>query len=44
MRPVNTGLSITDSWTAHDYEPWVAAWNYWDTNVIYSGQSPTIGL
>jgi len=33
------GLLITDTWIAHDYEPWVAAWNYWDTNIIYSGQS-----
>ncbi|KAI0778192.1 WD-40 repeat-containing protein [Trametes elegans] len=31
------GLSITESWHAHDYEPWIAAWNYWDTNVVYSG-------
>jgi diphthamide biosynthesis protein 7 len=33
------GLLITDTWVAHDYEPWVAAWNYWDMNIIYSGQS-----
>ncbi|KIM85206.1 hypothetical protein PILCRDRAFT_817204 [Piloderma croceum F 1598] len=31
------GLLITDTWVAHDHEPWVAAWNYWDTNIIYSG-------
>ena len=31
------GLSITDSWQAHDHEPWVAAWDYSDHNVIYSG-------
>ncbi|KAF8973930.1 WD-40 repeat-containing protein [Flammula alnicola] len=30
-------LSITETWHAHDYAPWVAAWNYWDTNIIYSG-------
>jgi len=31
------GMSVTDTWVAHDHEPWIAAWNYWDTNVIYSG-------
>ncbi|KAF9455998.1 WD-40 repeat-containing protein [Collybia nuda] len=31
------GLTLTESWKAHDYELWVGAWNYWDTNVVYSG-------
>ncbi|KAI9444813.1 WD40-repeat-containing domain protein [Lactarius indigo] len=30
-------LSIANAWDAHSYEPWCVAWNYWDTNVIYSG-------
>jgi len=30
-------LSICNSWHAHDHEPWVAAWNYWNPNVVYSG-------
>ncbi|KAH9849755.1 WD40-repeat-containing domain protein [Lenzites betulinus] len=38
LQPEGTsGLTVTDSWHAHDYEPWIAAWNYWDTNVVYSG-------
>ena len=36
----DTGLQITDSWHAHDFEPWIATWNYWDTNIIYSGRFP----
>ncbi|KAJ7092733.1 WD40-repeat-containing domain protein [Mycena epipterygia] len=32
-----SGLSIIDTWHAHDYEPWIAAWDYWDACVILSG-------
>ncbi|KAL1951932.1 hypothetical protein VTO73DRAFT_1081 [Trametes versicolor] len=31
------GLTVADSWHAHDFEPWIAAWDYWNTNVVYSG-------
>ncbi|KAI0068187.1 WD-40 repeat-containing protein [Artomyces pyxidatus] len=38
LQPDTTnGLSVTDTWAAHDYEPWIAAWDYWDTSIIYSG-------
>ena len=40
LRPTDGGkLLMTDTWSAHDYEPWIAAWDYWDTNVIYSGSA-----
>ena len=38
LSPDSTGsMSVVDRWHAHDYEPWIAAWNYWDTSVAYSG-------
>jgi len=38
LRPSEScGLSLTHSWHAHDHEPWIAAWNHWDMNIIYSG-------
>ncbi|TBU48331.1 WD-40 repeat-containing protein [Dichomitus squalens] len=37
LRPGDEGLVEADSWHAHDYEPWIAAWDYWNTNVVYSG-------
>ena len=33
-----TGMAVADSWHAHDYEPWIAAWDYWNPNVVFSGQ------
>jgi WD40 repeat protein len=30
-------VEISKKWTAHDYEPWIAAWDYWDTNIVFSG-------
>ena len=42
LRPGSQGeLIVSDKWHAHDYEPWIAAWNYWDNSVIYSGNSFT---
>ncbi|KAF8216236.1 WD40-repeat-containing domain protein, partial [Mycena galopus ATCC 62051] len=37
LSPTESGLSITNSWHAHDFEPWIAAWDYWDSSIIYSG-------
>ena len=30
-------MTVAENWHAHDHEPWIAAWNYWDTNVLFSG-------
>jgi diphthamide biosynthesis protein 7 len=38
LSPSESGLSITNSWHAHDFEPWIAAWDYWDSSLIYSGR------
>ena len=37
VRPRQSEFIIANEWPAHDFEPWVTAWDYWDTNVIYSG-------
>lgn len=42
LRPTEDAtLSVSETWHAHDYEPWITAWNYWDTNVLYSGTQST---
>lgn len=42
LRPCSQGeLIVSDKWYAHDHEPWIAAWNYWDNSVIYSGNNFT---
>ncbi|CAG7847072.1 Diphthine methyltransferase; AltName: Full=Diphthamide biosynthesis protein 7; Short=DPH7; AltName: Full=WD repeat-containing protein 85 [Serendipita indica DSM 11827] len=37
VEPVDGMYAVTREWHGHDHEPWIAAWNYWDTNVVYTG-------
>jgi diphthamide biosynthesis protein 7 len=38
LRPNDQGaLQVTDRWHAHEFEPWIVAWNVWNDNILYSG-------
>ncbi|QRW19017.1 Helicase associated domain (HA2) [Rhizoctonia solani] len=37
LRPRESQFEVDTAWHAHDYEPWVASWNYWSPTLVYSG-------
>lgn len=38
ITPSPSGWEALASWPAHDFEAWIAAWNYFNNNIIYSGK------
>lgn len=30
-------LNVLSTFKAHDFEAWTCAFNYWDTNIIFTG-------
>lgn len=33
-----TEMQVEQTWHAHDFEPWIAAWDYWNTDSVWTGQ------
>lgn len=32
-----SALAVTSEWHAHDFEPWIAAFDCWDPNFVWTG-------
>lgn len=32
-------MTVDHTWHAHDYEPWITAWDLWQPDTVWSGRS-----
>lgn len=37
----DSGLEKLAYWKAHDFEAWISAFDYWNPNLVYSGENNT---